>query len=400
MNKIIVSLVSDQTIPNIIFIKSNHDVAKLVFISTEKMESNKKTEWIQKSVKIGMDNCKIKIETIMVHEDNIVSIKEELNNKLSCEKEDNILVNLTCGNKIMSLATYEFFKEKSLSNQNQNNIQMYYLNAGNNIFNRIFPATQNNNSQYDLQGDFCNIKEYLTAYSIEQDKQKTPMRYFEQTRKFYKEIFELEKGAIKNLYALRNKMEKSKEWEKKLKSDSPLEESYIKSFTNFNNETASIYNLFEKTFGDKQFTKNRIKYLTGGWFEEYVYLLIKRGLKLSDDNIYLGVEIENKSLSDKKTNNEIDVIFINKNKLFVIECKTGLTTKDGTSIFSDVIYKQAALRKYFGLTAKSYLFIPEAIKSDKNRADRAEVFSIDIVDNKEMLLDEDKFKKEFLDGLR
>ncbi len=67
MNKIIVSLVSDQTIPNIIFIKSNHDVAKLVFISTEKMESNKKTEWIQKSVKIGMYNCKIKIETIMAH---------------------------------------------------------------------------------------------------------------------------------------------------------------------------------------------------------------------------------------------------------------------------------------------------------------------------------------------
>jgi hypothetical protein len=77
-----------------------------------------------------------------------------------------------------------------------------------------------------------------------------------------------------------------------------------------------------------------------------------------------------------------------------------LTAKDGTNIFSDVIYKQSALRKYFGLTAKSYLFVPEAIKSDKNRTNRAEVFSIDIVDNKEMLLDEDKFKKEFLDGLR
>jgi len=170
MSKIIVSLVSDQTIPNIIFIKSNPDVAKLVFISTEKMESNKKTEWIKKSVQIGMDTCKIKIETIMVNEDNIFTIKEELKNKLSCEKEDNILVNLTCGNKIMSLATYEFFKEKSFSNQNQNNIQMYYLSAGNNIFNIIFPATQNNNSQDYLQGGFCNIKEYLTAYSIEQNK--------------------------------------------------------------------------------------------------------------------------------------------------------------------------------------------------------------------------------------
>lgn len=398
MNKIIVSLVSEQTIPNIIFIKSNPDVAKLVFISTEKMESNKKTEWIQKSVKIGKDNCKIKIEIIMVHEDNIFAIKEELINKFICEKEDNILVNLTCGNKIMSLATYEFFKEKSLSNQNQNNIQMYYLNAGNNIFHTVFPATQKNNSQYDLQGSCCNIKEYLTAYSIEQDKQNTPMRQFEQTRKFYKEIFELEKGAIKNLYALRNEMEQSKEW-KKLKSDSPFEELYIKSFADSNDKMASICNLFEKTFGDKQFTKNRIKYLTGEWFEEYVYLLIKRGLKLSKDNIYLGVEIENKSISDRKIKNEIDVIFINKNKLFVIECKTGLTTKNGNSIFSDVMYKQLALRKYFGLTAKSYLFVPEAIKSDKNRTDRAEVFSIDIVDNKEMLLDKDKFKKEFLDRL-
>jgi len=399
MSKIIVSLVSDQTIPNIIFIKSNPDVAKLVFISTEKMESNKKTEWIKKSVQIGMDTCKIKIETIMVNEDNIFTIKEELKNKLSCEKEDNILVNLTCGNKIMSLATYEFFKEKSFSNQNQNNIQMYYLSAGNNIFNIIFPATQNNNSQDYLQGGFCNIKEYLTAYSIEQNKKNAPMQKFKQTWKFYKEIFELEKGAIKNLYALRNEMEKSKEW-KKLKPDSPFEESYIKSFTRFNNKMASIYGLLKKTFGDEQLTKKRIKYLTGEWFEEYVYLLIKRGLQLSDDNIYLGAEIENKSISDREINNEIDVIFINENKLFVIECKTGLTAKDGTNIFSDVIYKQSALRKYFGLTAKSYLFVPEAIKSDKNRTNRAEVFSIDIVDNKEMLLDEDKFKKEFLDGLR
>ena len=42
-----------------------------------------------------------------------------------------------------------------------------------------------------------------------------------------------------------------------------------------------------------------------------------------------------------KHNNELDVCFIKANKLFVIECKTGVTNE---SLFNEIVYKVCALK--------------------------------------------------------
>ena len=56
MGKTIVSLVSDQTIPNVMFIKAIGDAERLVFITAKGMEKKEKTNAILRSV--GVKNSK------------------------------------------------------------------------------------------------------------------------------------------------------------------------------------------------------------------------------------------------------------------------------------------------------------------------------------------------------
>ena len=93
---------------------------------------------------------------------------------------------------------------------------------------------------------------------------------------------------------------------------------------------------------------HEIDYLTGGWFEEYVYALIKNVLQ--PDDIAMGVHISNGII---KHNNELDVCFMKANKLFVIECKTGVASE---SYFNEIVYKVCALKEVLLGTSNSYIF--------------------------------------------
>ncbi len=389
MGKTIVSLVSDQTIPNVMFIKAIGDAERLVFITTKGMENNGRTYWILKSVGVKSSNKIIPHEIIIVSEQSISEIKAELSKHSFFEGNGEIIVNLTGGNKIMFLAAYEFFKEKS--SQSQNIINMYYLPIGKDKFDKVFPSEENN----CIDTYLCNLKEYLTAYSIEQGKGgKNPLVKFEETKEFYIETFNSEKGKniIKNL---RKKWEDIKEDIKKKKL--PNRDEYNKSLNGLLGDE-DIKGLIKKAFGTFDINEPRLKYLAaGGWFEEYVYFLIQRGLKLKDEQICLNFEMEDKSHYHKTPPNEIDVIFIYKNKINIIECKTGLKNQSNNDILQQVLYKQSALKKGFGLTAKSFLFLPYGLSGNKNNKERAVIYGIDIVDDQKMLLDEDRFKSEFLE---
>ena len=55
------------------------------------------------------------------------------------------------------------------------------------------------------------------------------------------------------------------------------------------------------------------------------------------------------------------------------------------------------------MTAKSFLFLPYDLsgnknnKNNKDNKERAVIYDIDIVDDQKMLLDEDRFRSEFLE---
>jgi hypothetical protein len=93
-----------------------------------------------------------------------------------------------------------------------------------------------------------------------------------------------------------------------------------------------------------------LDYLTGGWFEEYVYHLIKNNV--APDDIAIGVHID--GVTEIKHNNELDVCFIKNNQLYVIECKSGIKSD---SMFNEIVYKVSALKEVLlGLDCHSYIF--------------------------------------------
>ncbi len=95
---------------------------------------------------------------------------------------------------------------------------------------------------------------------------------------------------------------------------------------------------------------DELDYLTGGWFEEYVYYLVKKVIQ--PDDIAIGVRID--GCTEIRHDNELDVCFIKNNQLFVIECKSGINSE---SMFNEVVYKVSALKEVLlGLDCNSYIF--------------------------------------------
>lgn len=95
--------------------------------------------------------------------------------------------------------------------------------------------------------------------------------------------------------------------------------------------------------------REELDYLTGGWFEEYVYYQLKRYANPFD--IVINPKVSTKGV---KRQNELDVAFTKNNKLYVVECKTGVHSE---SLFNEIIYKSCALKEaMFGLSCESYIF--------------------------------------------
>lgn len=150
MAKILVSLVSEQTIPNLLLIKEFSNYNKQWFITTEKMENLQKTQSIVNSMKLN-ENDILKITLEKGKEDDIEYIYQILNSNF--KSENKYILNMTGGTKPMMLAAYNFFKEKKCS--------IYYKNIDKNSIQQIFPIKNEILIKSEL-----TIFEYLTAYNI------------------------------------------------------------------------------------------------------------------------------------------------------------------------------------------------------------------------------------------
>lgn len=94
---------------------------------------------------------------------------------------------------------------------------------------------------------------------------------------------------------------------------------------------------------------DEVDYLTGGWFEEYVFYTLLR--LVAPQQMAIGVRIARPGMQH---NNELDVVFIKANTLFVVECKTGVATDH---LFNEIVYKASALKEsLLGPSCHSYIF--------------------------------------------
>lgn len=353
--KILISLISDQSIPNILFIKQMQDIDFHILVTTAKMENERKTDRV---IKVGglFPN---RFKKVVVVEDSLTDIKAQLE-ALKLQASDKYILNLTGGTKVMSIGVYRFFEEFDH--------ETYYIPIGKNAYKRIYPKDDDN--EYVLNYSI-NLEEYLNCYGIEVTNPININRLC-QSETFTQTFFTTNWAMNSNIRNLKNYVDDEKRYNNR--DVTQIVWTYLpNSLTGLDTFLNSIgFTCKTPHYLDKE----EIFYLLGGWFEEYTYSLIKTKLSLNNYQIGKGVEIGRQNVK-----NECDVIFTYKNALYVIECKSAITKQ----LFDQTVYKLAAIKKEFGLFAKSYLFAGNSNRDrtgniPQSAADRLRLMDIKMID--------------------
>lgn len=317
MKTLLVTLVSEQTIQNVRFIlEKRNNETDFLFISTIKMEDKGIKSWIQKVCNI--ENMITKV----VDQFSLDDIETKLN-EVDYKAYNNILVNITGGTKIMSLATADFFKKLNA----ELNVEIFYLTEKNSIL-QIYPKKEIMEQKISKP---IALKEYIESHGFLMNEKKMSGIGFEYTKKYFK------------LYSRDN--DKYHETIEKLRE---YRDTNNKEKINGVEKLSEFINDIE--YPQEKLDKYDVRYLTGDWFEEYIYYSLKEELLIPEENIKTGV-----TLIKNNIQNEFDVIFINQGKLFTIECKTSILN-GVNSILTDTIYKTAALQKNLGLYSNFSIF--------------------------------------------
>ena len=171
MEPILVSIISDQTIPNLLIIKElAGKYHGQIFISTKKMEEAGKSFWIEKAAGINPGT----IQRIEVDENNWTDINEKLTNFIWPENSKYI-INLTGGTKVMTLAVYEFFSKPGN--------RVIYAPIGKNQYEELFPKRGLIPEKIEYR---LNVWEYLTAFGINFIKKEVPGKSFAELKTIFK----------------------------------------------------------------------------------------------------------------------------------------------------------------------------------------------------------------------
>lgn len=343
---LLVNLLSDQTIPNIQFLKKFYQEGdQILLLSTEKMGKKGVGKWLMDAFKLTQDVPGERIETIIADEFDNIDITNQLNS-VDYDSFEKILVNVTGGTKVMSLATFEFFRDKKA--------ELYYITGRNNELIKLFPNRNNKNISLGIT---IGLKEYLLSYGvalepsglsgISEDDTNNFLQWFihqknEQDYAIIKTIQDKYRGKNCNL------------------QDIPGLPDLLHKIS------------FTAENGAK-LTKKHTKYLTGDWLEEYIYFRVKKDIGIADENIETGL-----NLKKGNVRNEYDVIFVLNNTLYIIECKTYLITEDVKGLVNDTIYKRIASSKELGLFTKNYIVTLNK-ESELNEANKERAKELGII---------------------
>ena len=359
--KTLVSLVSDQTIPNVEFIKEfGSEIDSYVFITTEYMESAK--QFRTNCILAAAHLLDVDEKRIVVKEDSLSDIHSKLKNELN--DSDEYIVNLTGGTKIMSIAVYNYFKKK--------NAKIYYKAIRT---NKIISV--DDDTVYKDISTKIYVTDYLLGYGVKSKSAKS-FENIEITNKIFSDFIngDIDYGIIELLRVnYRSK-------KKKYKISNIINEGNSKKQIPKLREFLLNLGYKDKKLKDAIITNKEIDYLTGGWFEELCYFYFKEKLNLDEDAIQLGVKLEK---SDNVLDNDLDVVFVYNNNIYVIECKTAMAYngKVSTKLFNETIYKASALRAKFGLTVKNFLLTLSTMQhSNIDYTERAKVMNIDLYGRK------------------
>ena len=342
--KTIVNIVSEQTLPNYLFVREMYEKDDKIIWIVSKNERIKDAMQSLCNTLGNIPNEQIYLEE--GKEENIHYINGILQREIA--RKDYFVVNLTGGTKPISLAAYDFFKT------NCEKVDFFYIPFPKNIIVNL-----NTQEIKDIRYKI-DIEEYLHLYNLKVEKKGEKEAYlsFEDAKLMFQKM-----NDLRNIYSTELKELRELKGKNRFKKNKSVASSFevIKSIklkedkADESIERATrIQNFIENNAIPKKseigfISGEDITYITGGWFEDLVFYITKEIRK--PDDIVCGVEILKKG--DEKSKNELDVVYTKDNKLYIHECKTAW---ERGGMFNEIVYKATAIKSLFGLSIKSSIF--------------------------------------------
>jgi hypothetical protein len=132
------------------------------------------------------------------------------------------------------------------------------------------------------------------------------------------------------------------------------------------------------------------RYLGGGWLEEWCWIVGREleenepGRRLKSDRWGIGLEIEPFDATPTKNGyalNELDAVYIHRNRMLLIECKTGMQVKHESQ---NILNRLEALGQQFGGRLNSKWLLTARVAPDETARKRARNYGISIVEPQEL----------------
>ena len=344
MYSIHICLVSEQSIPNLLPVFSSQcRVDKVIYICSGYFKANGKVEALSQIIKSQKVDVQVYDLKDAYSKPEVEALVEQIIDENNGE-ETSISLNVTGGTKLMSLAAYEVCY--SLGKP------IYYVDK--NILRWLYNAPAPDLDTEQLDGKLT-INQILNSYSVD---------VIQKNRKKVSDRSQFLINKLINNHQNNPTLIKTLNYHAMLAKKTPDLSSTINDKEWGNPMFRGLLEHLEHDGLLERLSKNRIRFnseesrffLNGGWLEDYVFFVLQQ-IQTSNpeliNDVARSVEIQFKDkMTKQSTKNELDVVFVKDNQLFIIECKTKIIPKnpsnkqDGET--QAMIYKLGSLLKSLG----------------------------------------------------
>lgn len=325
-------LVSAQAAPNLLpALDPEIKPERAVLVVSEKMKARADAlEGVLREV--GVHTSRVVLED----EHDFVKLQNALLEVAARHDGDRIALNVTGGTKLMALAAQAVATEAKW--------EVFYVDLDTDEVIALGPSPRRKKLASILR-----LPHYLRAYGykVEKEAEQPPAGrdYDKLLKTLIVQIGSLEK-PLGRLNALAHEAEAQRRLEVPMDNMDHHFENLLRNF-----EEAGVLRIRSDKLrfaseADRAFAK-------GGWLEHHVYRIVAGAtaeLGIRDKAANLVV------IDDTGVKNELDVAFMARNRLFVIECKTMRMDKEGDTKANDALFKLAEVsRRVGGLGSRGIL---------------------------------------------
>ncbi|WP_416391282.1 DUF1887 family CARF protein [Alloalcanivorax xenomutans] len=346
-------LVSQQAAPNLLpLLDHEAKPEKVVLLVTPQM--TQQADYLEQVIKPRG----IKVIRHALHvADNFEAMEASLIDLLENEPADEIALNVTGGTKWMAIAAQEVFR--------MNGSAVFYVDAADDRM--LFLDSQSGSHHLSQHID---LNTYIQSYGYAFREKGTiaglPQNLRDLCQQLVLKVNEWQ-GAIGQLNLLASEAERTNTLAVSMNSTIKHPDPQLAVLLN---ECTAAGLLSSKVTDTVHFTDETARsWANGGWLEYYVNSKLNelKGEGVIQDSPRLNLHIHRQGAT---SHNEVDVCFMARNRLHLIECKTKrMAGKGSADVTTDTVYKMDSIRDLGGLATQSMLISYRKLKAaDQQRA--------------------------------